>query len=332
MPLPLLFIGIAAATGAVGAGKTVKAVNDNSNADKITKISNKEIDDAKKQLNVYRGQVEKSLENLGSEKVFILSQHVMEFFETFDKIKNMELSDSEGLEELKKLHIDKASFKELKDMGNIAVGLAGGAAAGVAAGALAALGAYGAAGALATASTGTAIATLSGAAATNATLAFFGGGSLAAGGLGMAGGTAVLGGLVAGPALMVMGFVVGAQADKKVQYALANKAEADKIVESLELASDKCRAIRRRTNMYYNLLAHLDSYFLPLIWEMEDVTKNEGFDYSVYKPESKKIIASALSSAGSIKVVLDTPILSKDGELTDKSAEIEETVGKLIYK
>lgn len=263
MPLPLLFIGIAAATGAVGAGKTVKAVNDNSNADKITEISNKEIDDAKKQLNVYRGQVEKSLENLGSEKVFILSQHVMEFFETFDKIKNMELSDSEGLEELKKLHIDKASFKELKDMGNIAVGLAGGAAAGVAAGALAAF---------------------------------------------------------------------GAQADKKVQYALANKAEADKIVESLELASDKCRAIRRRTNMYYNLLAHLDSYFLPLIWEMEDVTKNEGFDYSMYKPESKKIIASALSSAGSIKVVLDTPILSKDGELTDKSAEIEETVGKLIYK
>lgn len=179
------------------------------------------------------------------------------------KKKNMELSDSEGLEELKKLHIDKASFKELKDMGNIAVGLAGGAAAGVAAGALAAF---------------------------------------------------------------------GAQADKKVQYALANKAEADKIVESLELASDKCRAIRRRTNMYYNLLAHLDSYFLPLIWEMEDVTKNEGFDYSMYKPESKKIIASALSSAGSIKVVLDTPILSKDGELTDKSAEIEETVGKLIYK
>ena len=45
------------------------------------------------------------------------------------------------------------------------------------------------------ASTGTSIASLSGAAATNATLAFFGGGSLAAGGLGMAGGTAVLGGL-----------------------------------------------------------------------------------------------------------------------------------------
>ena len=52
---------------------------------------------------------------------------------------------------------------------------------GLAGGALTALGAYGAASALATASTGTAIATLHGVAATNATLAWFGGGSLAAG-------------------------------------------------------------------------------------------------------------------------------------------------------
>lgn len=44
------------------------------------------------------------------------------------------------------------------------------------------------------ASTGTAIATLSGAAATNATMAWFGGGSLAAGGFGMAGGAVVLSG------------------------------------------------------------------------------------------------------------------------------------------
>ena len=44
-----------------------------------------------------------------------------------------------------------------------------------------------------TASTGTAISSLSGVAATNATLAWLGGGTLAAGGLGMAGGAIVLG-------------------------------------------------------------------------------------------------------------------------------------------
>ena len=81
-------------------------------------------------------------------------------------------------------------------------------------GSLAAFGAYSAATTFATASTGTAIASLSGAAASNATLAFFGGGSLAAGGLGMAGGAAVLGGLVAGPALLVMGIIIGALGPK----------------------------------------------------------------------------------------------------------------------
>lgn len=49
------------------------------------------------------------------------------------------------------------------------------------------------------ASTGTAIGTLSGAAGSNATLAWFGGGALAAGGAGMAGGTLVLGSLVFAP-------------------------------------------------------------------------------------------------------------------------------------
>ena len=45
----------------------------------------------------------------------------------------------------------------------------------------------------------TAIASLSGVAATNATMAWFGGGALAAGGSGMAGGMMVLGGIIAAP-------------------------------------------------------------------------------------------------------------------------------------
>jgi hypothetical protein len=53
--------------------------------------------------------------------------------------------------------------------------------------------------ALGSASTGAAISGLSGVAATNATMAWFGGGALAAGGAGMAGGAAVLSGLFAIP-------------------------------------------------------------------------------------------------------------------------------------
>ena len=272
------------------------------------------------------------MEKLGEEKLHILTSTVTSFVSAFEKIKNIDFTSSVGLEELDKLHIDQKDFEELKELGNFAVQVAGGATAGVAGGALTAIGAYGAAQTFAAASTGTAIASLSGAAATNATLAFFGGGSLAAGGLGMAGGLMVLGGLVAGPALLVMGLITGAKSQEKLDQALINKAQAEEIMEALNTASDQCSAIRRRTYLFYGLLAHLDTYLLPLVWQMEDIIAKEGTDYRSYSPESKKVIMAAASNAGSVKAVLDVPILTEDGALTEASGEITEKIGKLLYK
>ena len=52
---------------------------------------------------------------------------------------------------------------------------------------------------------------------------------------------------------------------------------------------------------------------------MEDILQNEGDDYRQYGLESKKTIASCASIAVSIKTILDTPILTDDGLLTDDS-------------
>ena len=332
MPLPLLFIGAAVATGAVGSTKTIKAVTDNSKAGRINRAANQSIEEAGQELDRQRTEVSSALEKLGREKLDILDHDVIDFVTAFEKIKNIDFQSSIGLEELKNLHIDQNTFKELKELGNFALGMAGGAAAGVAGGALTAMGAYGAAMIFASASTGTAISALSGAAATNATLAFFGGGSLATGGLGMAGGMAVLGGLVAGPALMVMGMITEAKSHEKLEKALSNKAQADEIVESLQAASVQCSAIRRRTYMFFNLLTHLDSLFLPQIWKMQDIIEEEGVDYRAYKPESKKMIAAAASTACTIKAVLDTPILTAEGELTEASEKVTKEIGERIYK
>ena len=331
MPLPLFFIGIAVATSAVGGGTTVKAAVDNAKAGKINSLANKSVEEARDELDRQRKEVSFALDMRGREKLDVLNHDIMDFVSTFEQIKNVDFQSSVGLEELHNLHIDQNTFRELKQLGNFAVEVAGGAAAGVTGGVLAALGAYGAASTFASASTGTAIATLSGAAATNATLAFFGGGSLAAGGLGMAGGMVVLGGLVAGPALLVMGLITEAKAQEKIEKALANKAQADEIVESLNAAAEQCSAIRRRSYMFYNLLAHLDSYFLPQIWKMQDIIKTEGTDYREYLPESKKAIAMAASTAASIKAVLDTPILTEEGELTEASEKMMAEVGERIY-
>lgn len=332
MALPLLFIGAAVATGAVGGTKTIKAVSDNSKAGQINEIANQSIENARDQLDRQRKEVGSALESLGKEKLTILNRSVTDFVTSFEKIKNIDFQSSIGLEELKNLHIDQNTFHELKELGNFALGVAGGAAAGMAGGALTAMGAFGAAMTFASASTGTAISTLSGAAATNATLAFFGGGSLATGGLGMAGGMYVLGGLVAGPALMVMGMITEAKSKEKLEKALSNKAQADEIVESLNAASVQCSAIRRRTYMFYNLLAHLDALFLPQVWKMQDIVENEGLDYRAYTLESQKAIAAAASTACTIKAVLDTPILTPEGELTEASENVTKEIGDRIYK
>ena len=332
MALPLLFIGAAVATGAVGGTKTIKAVSDNSKAGQINEIANQSIENARDELDRQRKEVGAALESLGKEKLAILEGNVTDFVTTFEKIKNIDFQSSIGLEELKNLHIDQNTFRELKELGSFALGVAGGAAAGVAGGALTAVGAYGAAMTFASASTGTAISALSGAAATNATLAFFGGGSLASGGLGMVGGMYVLGGLVAGPALMVMGMITEAKSKEKLEKALSNKAQSDEIVESLNAASVQCSAIRRRTYMFYNLLAHLDSLFLPQVWKMQDIVETEGVDYRAYTLESKKAIAAAASTACTIKAVLDTPILTPEGELTEASENVTKEIGERIYK
>lgn len=90
-------------------------------------------------------------------------------------------------------------------------------AKGVGAGVSTALGAWAIVGSFGTASTGTAISALYGAAATNATLAFFGGGSLATGGGGILVGSTVLGGLVIIPALLLTGVFSHVAASRKIK-------------------------------------------------------------------------------------------------------------------
>lgn len=319
MPLPVVFIGIAAATGAAGAGAAVKAGVDHNTTKKINSNTEERIVHAAVHLEELRRQCGEALENLGREKVQVLSGSLLPFVDAFAKLKNVDFTESSGLLELSKLRIDRASFEKVGPQEHFGVSLVGGSLAGLTGGALAAFGAYSAASTFAVASTGTAISSLSGVAATNATLAFFGGGSLASGGLGMAGGTAVLGGLVAGPALLVMGVIVGAKAGKGLEEAKRYAAQADEFCQQFENGAAQCVAIRRRTWMFHNLLARLDALFLPLVFDLEQIIVTEGVDYALYKESSKKTVAMAASAAMSVKAVLDTPMLAEDGSLADSA-------------
>lgn len=102
---------------------------------------------------------------------------------------------------------------------------------GVSSGIGTALGAWALVSTFGTASTGTAIASLSGAAGVNATLAWLGGGSLAAGGGGIAAGSAVLGGLVAIPSLAIAGIFSHVQANKKIKEI---ESQMSKIIKTMD--------------------------------------------------------------------------------------------------
>lgn len=330
MPIPFLFIAAGVGTGLVGVGKSIKAGIDQKKANDTNSAAEYKIEHAKEKINTSRKNCGKAIDALGQRKVSVLDGSIKKFISEFEKLNHVELSESTGLNELQKMVLDKKSFSDLKELQGMATSMAGGLASGAMAGALTAFGAYGAAGALATASTGTAIASLSGAAATNATLAFFGGGSLAVGGLGMAGGTAVLGGLVAGPALAVLGFVVGAKASKNLNTANANWAKAKEFEEEMNAAAELCNGIRRRSAMFNRFLIRIQTVFDPLIYEMIQIIENKGTDFRKFSDDERKCIASAMSLAGAIKAVLDTPILDNDGNLTKESEVIIESTQKKV--
>lgn len=332
MPLPLFFIGTAAISATIGIGTNIKAAIDNKTANDLNNHANHIIENAKSRMEQARTDCGTALEKFGELKVYVLNHSIKEFIQTYEQIHNVDLSESEGLKELEKMHVDKRAFAELKEMQSFATSLVTGVISGSGLGALTAFGAYGAAKTFAIASTGTRIAVLHGIAAKNATLAFFGGGSLAAGGLGMAGGAYVLGGLVAGPALMVMGLVTSTKANAKLDNALSNTAQAKEVEEQLATAADACDAIRRRTYMFYALLSQLDARFQPLLYQMKKTVKDEGVDYANFSISSKRNIAAAVSVAKSIKAILDTPILTNEGGLTDVSETVINNINTQLHK
>ncbi|MDD2478672.1 MAG: hypothetical protein PHS31_02125 [Victivallaceae bacterium] len=333
MPIPLIPVilgAIALSTGGYGVVKGVKAAVDNSEANDIDDKAKDIYADAKDNLVNTRADASKALEDLGLMKIVLCKKNLPRFIKLFEQIKNVELTDSKGLNELSKFRVDRQGLLDLKEISLLVSSIAAGTLGGAVAGSAVAFGAYGAAGALATASTGTAIAGLSGVAATNATLAFFGGGSLAAGGLGMAGGTMILGGLVAGPALAVLGAVMGASASTKLNSAYSNLAKAKKVSEELKVLTIACNAIKRRSKVFHRLLMKVDLLFVPMIDNLELIIQKDGTDYRKYSVESKQGIAALLAAAKAFKALVDTPLLDKDGALTDESKSIADSIAKQI--
>lgn len=169
--------------------------------------------------------------------------------------------------------------------------------------------------ALASASTGTAIGGLSGAAATNATLAWLGGGSLAAGGGGMAAGTAVLGLIAAAPAAFIGGVTVAVIGSKQKTSSKKYAAEVDVACGHVRTAIDLLPKITARVSELSGVLKSLAGRANDAISSLEVLP----FDPDLHGPE----FLEALQLVRAIREVVNTPLLDETtGELTDVSLKI----------
>ena len=295
MALPFILAGAALLAGGIGVKKGIDAKEDFDRAERIGRRAKRNHEDAIESLESEREKTNQSFQDLGRLKVSIFSDQIKYLVDEIKKRKKAK-SKMTGFEQM----VEELNLPQKEKMVLGSLDIEKGLASGAASGALMGLGAYGSVGMLASASTGTAIASLSGAAATNATLAWLGGGSLAAGGFGMAGGMVVLGGLVAGPAIAITGFVMASKAEEALTKARDYESEVDQAIEKINSMEIVLKGLQANAWEMSMTLTKLAKYFDEC---KPDVESNE-----------QGAFERLLKCGSALKIVLDTPIMEKNGE------------------
>lgn len=281
-------------------------------------------DTAKGKFETQKDKTSKSLEELGKVKIRAWSEGMEAFVSSFGTFKNVKLNRIEvshshflGYDEEPKemlMNIENASLNASE------VAKAGFAAVGT--GALVGVAAYGGAMMFGSASTGTAIAALSGAAKTNATLAWFGGGAKAAGGLGMAAGKLVLAGVVVAPILAVAAVIAGVKGKERLEEAKKVHAEAENAVAQMNTITTGMLGIEKMSDNYSGFIKKLNKKFAPFIKELdriksEHTIEQDGFiDFDSLSTVEQKTLHLSWLMAQIYYHVLATPILTSNGEVS----------------
>lgn len=326
MPLPLIVpISIAITSVIAGVRKFVKAAQDNSTANDLNQEAGEIVKRAKASLRASRKRTQSALASLGRKKLHVSEGPLKRFGDLCGRFKTIQYEMSSGDGKLERVQFDRIAFIETNEK---ALSLGKGLLSGTMAGGMAAFGAYGATATLATASTGTAIATLHGVAATNATLAFLGGGTLAAGGLGVAGGVMVLGAFVAAPVLAVAGFVTGANASAKLSKARSNLAEAKRCEAQMAILETTCNAIAKKAWQFEKKIDRLEDVMNPLLDELQTVVTEKTTSVKCLSQDSKRRLASLIAIAQAMAALVNTPLVNQNGALSGKADRLLKSVSK----
>lgn len=312
--IPIILGAVALATAAFGGVKAAEGIGNMNEAKEIGERAQKRYEQAVSELKADWEATNKLAEEYGQLQLHIMMRTIGRFVAFIERIgQRNKKSEKEFLEGLEGISIQQ--LQEYKTAAIEAQEFFIGGAKAVGAAAAGYGGAMGLATSVGVASTGTLIGGLSGAAAWNATLAWLGGGSLAAGGGGMALGSIVLGGITVGPAVLIGGFVLAGEGEKALTKAREYEAQVNSAIAKIKAAKDFMQQVKRRINELRNLLESLNNRAVLSLNELEsqssfDKNRDSG------KFQQVALLVTALAE------IMKTPVLDKEGHLNPATASI----------
>lgn len=326
--MPLLGILIALGAAAIGVGAQADAKETNERAQRIADEAESLYNSSRHSLELAQVKTEESLLKLGNEKKDVLATSVNQFLTVYDSIKNIELSESVGLDEIKSLTLEKQDALQLREMTNIYQSTFSSGASGAATGAVIALAASGSlpivTGALSVAGTALTVGEIGMAAELAGSALSFGAAMtpLAA---------------IAAPAVLFSGISASMKADENLEKAETMYAEAESASEQMKISEVLCVAIAERAEMFTSLLDNLNPLFSSCTAILDGVTrkkkgtfKNKIVDAKTFTEDELKLVAVTRSLAGAVKTIIDTPILTNDGDLSTNSEVIYDDMSKRL--
>jgi len=278
-----------------------------------------------------REKTNSKLEELGKVKVDILSTTINEFTKHMEETNNLPFNSNINTktnkenftfskQELDDMQVSVISIKNiLKHTTSASV-----------AGAISAGATYSTIAALGMASTGTFISTLSGAAASNATLAWLGGGALAAGGGGMALGAVVLGGIAIVPAVSYL--IWKGKFDYTEEKSIVDK-NYNEVREYEKNIDAMIKNFTELIKLIDNSIILIKEYAIEcnkLNKQTDHIKHQLGLNYTKYNDLAKTLIKKHITYTQKLLNLLNTPVMNEDGSFNVKMLDILEESNKFI--
>ncbi len=330
MAIPFILGGLAIAGAAYGIKKGVDAYNDNEEANSTSDSANYKYKKSLSSLEAIQHKSNDMFDSLGKLQMDIIETTFKKQYEKL--IDKLEIDwESDKLDPiLKDYGVDNLHkvCNDIVTLSNATLGLSGGAIAGAVAG----FGAYGAVGLLGAASTGTAISALSGAAATNATLAWFGGGSLAAGGFGMAGGMVVLSSIVAGPIIATFGKFVSMKAEEKLNNAKAYRSAISLICEGMKSEELMWKTVFVNAKEKRSDLENMNSELKSVIKVVNKIADDVGVCVSEWSKDAQVKLTEMMQLAQTMVEVIEAPIMNDDNVETKEIIRLQKETAERMKK